>query len=641
MLNLLSSSNKYSTESLIKELINPSFNLEIIDIIYEKLNINLNSLYINDEPILLVCCKKDLYNSVLWLLENKINIELENSLKETAIFYAIYSKDSNLLNLLLEFGANLNHLNNKNRTILQESIFNANNNIIRFLMQKSINLTNCDINGNNLLFDVVELGNLNLIKKVISLKKIDINHKNKAGNAILHLENSQKNLDLALYLLNNGANPTLPNATSINFLFMACKKGQKAFHFLYRASELGFDLNIKNSDNKNILMVAIEYFLSLGKSQQKESQAELIKQMINLDIKVQTLDSNNETIIFNITRSLDRDLIHYFLNNLEDLNLNRQNMEGFTVLFILLLNGIENIDLIRLYIEKGASLEYENKDGINAIELLINAVLYLEDQIILEEKYSKYIDHNAQYKDLLESIIKTYKFDINKLNSKGVPLFFSSILNFNIPLFKILKTKSTNLNIIDKEGNNIIFALLNQELLKKTEERRKLLITIKNLVNAGVDVNYQKDEQTALAFAIINDMEDVVKLLLDLRSDLTITDDKGRTLIHTTIFKGREKYIKYITNYSAKILDIPDSFGVKPINYAAFMGKKDVVLELINLGSTINNPNKKSPSILKFLKKYHNNILSLDLEIEDTSSKANLSRLAQNMIIEFDIDIFK
>ena len=32
------------------------------------------------------------------------------------------------------------------------------------------------------------------------------------------------------------------------------------------------------------------------------------------------------------------------------------------------------------------------------------------------------------------------------------------------------------------------------------------------------------------------------------------------------------------------------------------MGKKSVVLELIDLGASINNSNKKSPNILEFLK---------------------------------------
>ena len=99
--------------------------------------------------------------------------------------------------------------------------------------------------------------------------------------------------------------------------------------------------------------------------------------------------------------------------------------------------------------------------------------------------------------------------------------------------------------------------------------------------------------------AILNDKDDILKLLLDLRANTNFVDEKGRNLIHTTIFKDKEKYIKIISQYNNTIINQADSFGAKPINYAAFMGKKSVVLELIDLGASINNGNKKSPNILE------------------------------------------
>src|SRR5574344_890705 len=390
MLGLLGA-KKFSNDDLIKELLNPTLNLENLNKIKEKSKIDLNSLSLNGEPILIACCKKDLYNSCLWLLENKIDLELENNLKESAIFYTIYSKDSKLLETLLEFGANLNHLNNKNRTVLQESIHNANKKIVRFLIEK-----------------------------------IDLNHKNKIGDTILHLDNCYKNLDLAIYLLNQGADPTIPNNKSISYLFFSATKGLEAFSFIKRAAELGFNLNIKNHENKN----------------------------------VQAMDNKNETIFFNITRSLDRDLIHYLLNNLEKLNLNRQNLEGLTVLSILILNGISNMDLIKLYIEKGANLEFKNRDNVCVVETLINIILHLENEQNLDLIYKENLNQNAQYKDILEALTKSYNLDFNRLNSKNKPLFFDCLLNFNFSLFKILRTKNLQINSTDINGNNIIFHLL-------------------------------------------------------------------------------------------------------------------------------------------------------------------------------------
>ena len=140
---------------------------------------------------------------------------------------------------------------------------------------------------------------------------------------------------------------------------------------------------------------------------------------------------------------------------------------------------------------------------------------------------------------------------------------------------------------------------------------------------------------------ILNDKDDILKLLLDLRANTNFVDEKGRNLIHTTIFKDKEKYIKIISQYNNTIINQADSFGAKPINYAAFMGKKSVVLELIDLGASINNANKKSPNILEFLKRYHKNILNLSFGVDDSNNKSNLNKLAENMILEFEIDISK
>ena len=389
-------------------------------------------------------------------------------------------------------------------------------------------------------------------------------------------------------------------------------------------------------------MKAVEHFLEIQNREEKDSQSELIKALVHQNINVQAMDNKNETIFFNITRSLDRDLIHYLLNNLEKLNLNRQNVEGLTVLSILILNGIANMDLIKLYIEKGANLEFKNRDNVCVVETLINIILHLENEQNLDLIYKENLNQNAQYKDILEALTKSYNLDFNRLNSKNKPLFFDSLLNFNFSLFKILRTKNLQINSTDINGNNIIFHLLEKDLEKRVENRRVLLNTIKNLIVAGVDINAKNDRGiTALEFAILNDKDDILKLLLDLRANTNFVDEKGRNLIHTTIFKDKEKYIKIISQYNNTIINQADSFGAKPINYAAFMGKKSVVLELIDLGASINNANKKSPNILEFLKRYHKNILNLSFGVDDSNNKSNLNKLAENMILEFEIDISK
>ncbi|PKN14621.1 MAG: hypothetical protein CVU67_04695, partial [Deltaproteobacteria bacterium HGW-Deltaproteobacteria-24] len=102
MFEMLLNKAKATEENFFKELLNQNMNLEKLNKIYKELKLDLNSLYFQDEFILHYCCKKDLFQAVLWLISNGINIEFENSQKETAIFYAIHAKSSAILQTLID-----------------------------------------------------------------------------------------------------------------------------------------------------------------------------------------------------------------------------------------------------------------------------------------------------------------------------------------------------------------------------------------------------------------------------------------------------------------------------------------------------------------------------------------------------------
>ena len=62
--SLLTKNKKFTQDDLIQELINPNSSSEKLNQIYNFLKIDLNSLQIDEEPILHVCCKKDIFESV-------------------------------------------------------------------------------------------------------------------------------------------------------------------------------------------------------------------------------------------------------------------------------------------------------------------------------------------------------------------------------------------------------------------------------------------------------------------------------------------------------------------------------------------------------------------------------------------------
>lgn len=639
MLSILSNEKKIAPDDLIQELINPESTNEVLDEIYKITKVDLNSLNFNDEPILHVCCKKDIYISVLWLLENKIDINIQNEHQETALFYAIYSRNSSLLQMLVDFGANINQLNISNRTALQESLNSANGTVIRYLLQVTTLIDNIDVHGNNLLFDAVVNGNENTIKQIASFSQIDINHINKAGNTVLHLSNVLHNISLAELLIDLGVNPTIPNQKGESYLFYLVQNGAKYIKLIKKISSFKYDLNLKNKSNKNILMEAVCTFLQIPSSNDtsKDGQRLLIKELFDLNIDIEARDNNKENVSFYITRSEDKDLISSLFSNFK-IDLNIQNNEGFSPFLYMVLSGNKNKELIKLYLDKGANANLKTVHNKSVIEILINIILHLENNQELEQTFINLLEQNAEYKQVLELIFRHSNVDLNALNSLGEPLFFKSILNFNFRLFAILKLKNLDLKKKDKDGNNIIFRLINHNNNDLIKDKKLYLNTLRTLINTGIDINAKNNNGlTALHIAISQKCEYTIQLLLNLSADYFATDKNGRTIMHMLVLNNSSKYFNLVHNLNKGLVEIVDSFGVKAINYAAFMGKAELVLEMIKQGCEIDNSIKKHPSILKFLEKFHSNLLSLSKKAKNEIDEEKLKRLVDNMKKEFEV----
>ena len=630
----------YSEEELVKELLSHTFNLEKVNKIINSISVDLNTLSFNDELVFHLCCKKDLFQAVLWFLDKRIDIEVQNSQKETAIFYAIHSKSSAILQVLIENKANINHLNMYNRTALQDAVISANSNrVVNYLLEVTSNISNCDIHGNNLIFDAIANGNFELIKKIASIDKIDINQVNEDGHTVLHKESVLRNTPLAIALMEAGANPTILDKNGNSFLFLVLSKGLESLEIIEKAVRLKYDINTKNSQNKTLLMECINLYLNTPEENQelRNSHLEMAKELMRLGVNVDSVDNRNENAFFLVTRSENKELINIFLENC-NINLNHKNIDDETVLSILVLRGIKTAELIKYYLQKGANPDIQNVDEKTIIEILLDIILHLQNKKELDFKYESQLNSDAEYPTVLELILTNSTIDLNNYNSKGEPLFFDSIIYFNFKLFKLLRIKNINLNQKDKDGNNIIFKLMEENYKDLIPDKKLYLNTIKSLINSGVDINAKnKEGLTALHIAVGEKCEYTLRLLLEMRADCSATDNKGRTIMHTCIWKNTSKYFSLINQYNKEIINTPDSFGIRPINYAAFMGKKDLVIKMLDSGASVNNPFKKDPKILQFLEKFHPNIINLTSNIESSVDKNNLNLLSSNMIKEFEI----
>lgn len=640
MLKGFISKKNYTEEDLLKELLNPVFDQKKIDTVFKSSNIDINWQNNNKETFLHICSKAGFLESVKWLLNKDVNTEIQNLENETALFYSLHSNNLPLITLLVECGANVNHLNIHKRSLIQEAIISSNNRLVNYLISQSKNLSNEDRYGNNLIFDAISNGKKEIIDLVASLDEVDINHINHEGNTVLQQEVVLRNNKLAIDLMQLGANPTIVDKNGKNFLFYTISKGYKNVEILEKAVELGCDINTRSSDNTTILIESINHFLNTpnDKQEERENHLLMIKELITKGVEIEAIDDKNETAFFAATRSADVKLIDIFLTN-NNISINHQNIQGETVLSILVLMGIPNIKTIIKFLEYNANPNIKNTKGKNCIEILSDIVLFFQNHKEIDPEIEQKLDLNGEYLTVLNKIVEHSKIDFNQLNSKGKPLFFDSILYFNMNLFKVFRDASIDINLRDKDNHNIIFELMDYNYSHSSKkDKKQYLDMMQNLINIGVDINAKNHEGlTPLHKSIAEKCEYTVKLLLDAKSDTLAVDNKGRSIIHNCIWKDTTRYFKLIHSYNPDIINIPDKFGLKPINYAAFMGKKDLIIQMLDAGALVNNAHKKDEKILQFFEKFHKNIINIEDNVKSEVDRKSLRLLANAMIKEFNI----
>lgn len=628
----------FTVEDLNEELLKPTFKLNNIEEIYASYP-NLTNINNNGESILHLCVKKGLSESVNWLLEKKIDINIENNEEITALFYTVYLRNTQIIRLFLKYNADINKVNSYKRTLLQEAVIISNDRLIDFLLPLTKDINNCDIYGNNIIFDAVANGSSELLKKIASIKGVNINQVNKENKTILQKEAVLINTKLAIILMDLGADPTIIDQNGKNFLFYAVSQGIKSAEIIDEAITLGCNINARSKFNTTILIESLDNYLICEDLNQKSEHFEMLKKLLEANVEINILDEEGESEFFKIIRSEDDELIELFTNLKPigiEVDIDHRNNKGETILMIMALRGIKSIKHITELL-KIANPNIKDNNQETIIVKLIEIILHLQSHKNISSDLKNHISGNAEYISVLKTILESSIVDFNTFDEKGKPLFYSSILYFNFPLFIILKNHGADINQNDEDGHNIIYNILEHNEHDSIKDKDIYLETLQNLINLKVDIN-QKDEKggTALHKAMNEKCEYTVKILLEAKPDFLAVDNQGRSIVHACIWKDNSRYFKLVHSYNKEVINIADKYGIRPINYAAFMGKENLVLDMLSAGALINNDNKIDEKMIKFFEKFHSNIKKLK-ENKDKANKLNLNVLISSMVKEFNI----
>lgn len=623
--NFFKKSKTHTQEDLLKELLNPYFKNEVVDEIFES-GLDLNWQNEEQEGYLHLCARKNLIHSLKWLARNKAKKNILNSEGETAMFYAVASNSVECIETLIALGMDVDFKNKYQRTPLQEAVISDKKKVLDLLIDKTKDINSVDINKRNIIFDVVSNGNINVLTKILGLDGLNINQIDIDGNTILHHRDVLKNDALSIMLMEAGANPTIKDANGKSFLFYIARKGVDSIPVLQKALSLGYDLNACTTPkNETILMDMLIAISECEVYDEKNSLVKTMKSIVSMGIDLNAKDNNGETALFYTVRHQDIENTQFLLGH-DGMDVNEKNNSGETILSIAVVVGASNMDMIATLLKFKADPNIKDRTKKSVVEKLV----------------TKSIEENPKEPNfifVLNTILENSKADLKKLNSNDEPLFFEVIIHKRFHMLKLFRQYHFDLNQEDIEGNNIIHNIIRKFREDKTMSTHDLNEILSFLISTGINVN-KKDAQgrSPLHNAIVEDWVSIIKLLLDSKADINSIDKRGRSLAHCCVWKNDIKNFKLLHSNDSKVLNIADEYGILPINYAAFMGLKELVVKMIEAGAYVNNTSEKNPEIVASLVLHKKNLDELIDEEEDSALiQRNISLLVENMKKEFHL----
>jgi ankyrin repeat protein len=663
---MLDSADQINLNKLLIELEKKTLNKNKLDTMLTTNDIKIN-MPLDDnskKTILHRMIEDNKVLSVKWLFDNHANPYIEDSLNIPAFFtFANHLKSDQMLKVLIQYNIDFNYKSSNGRTVLQDIVLNGDVSLAKKILPYIKNKFSLDNYGKNILFDALSSGNKDMIDLVYSLPDLDINIQAKNKDSLLHFV-KDGHLDIIEFLLTKGVSPTLQDSDDKNIIFYLSQRMENTVVVseISKISKL-IDLALraedaiaqKNQNGETLLLGFLKNLHKpLGEYNQKKMLSQLIETFIKSGVNIDEQDNEGNTPLLVAVEKNDLETVQLLVNNGADINL--KNKEGSTPLNIAVMKGNKDYyDMIKLLLAFEADPNIKDSKGLTLIEKILYILIYVYNyenstmpfcvsDILNKEQKEEDEDFILKYneddymKDVLEMMISYKIADLSVLDSRGNPYLFILIITQNDSLAKLLIRYGADINQENKDGKNILQYYLDfaseNEIEDSIVNKR-----IKDIVKFGVNLDHRDEHGgTILHNTVLKHPLTITKNIHKCGANIDVSDHKGRTLLHNAIWANNLETMKYIIQNNRALLNTPDKLGILPINYAAFIGSKELVCYLIKEKSYVNNIHEIPQYMINFLKRFHKNIKELEqLKTLSPQDKKDIKILLENMKKEFNI----
>lgn len=386
------------------------------------------------------------------------------------------------------------------------------------------------------------------IKYLIEQTGNKVNQTDDEGRSYIYPAASKGNIEIMEYLIGKGTNVNMVDSTGATALTYAAASGQT---------------------DKRIY----DIFIREGSNPAKEK------------------DRNGANVLLLIARFVQNvTLINYFVDKGVDIKSTDSN--GSTVFDYALRGG--HVDVLKALIAKG--VKYDTNGAVAAamgqrgsagpslelFQYLESLKLNLKATTETGDNALHYLAGKPKQAALINYLISK-GVDVNKANEDGkTPLINASMANNDLETISVLARATKNINEPDNKGATALAYAVSEN----TPEVVKLLL------DKGAEVQLENKEGDNMAYYLLSSFdhnpegfETKLKLLQAKGFDVAATLPNGNNLYHLAVVNNSLPLLKRIESFAVDV-NAKNKDGLTPLHKAALIAKNDAILKyLLSIGA--------------------------------------------------------
>ena len=539
--------------------------------------------------------------------------------------------------------------------------------LFQYLIENESDVFSKTKNGRSCFHIAAEEGYLKICRVLLENYNFDVHERDDDGLAVLHNAALAGDLELFLYLMENGSD-----------VFSKTKDGRSCFHLAAEKGHLkicklllknyNFDIHARDDDMFTVMLRAscsddlelLEYLIQNGSDilsktkhggsclhlAAKNGHLKICKALLEkYNFDIHATDDSSWTALHGAAWSGDLELLQYLIENGSDIF--SETNDGRSCLHLAAKRGhlkicralLQNYNL-DMYARDDSGLYVLHHAAWSGYLELFQYLIEKGSDIFIKTKNNSSCLHFAAKVGSLKIcrvVLQNYNFDINARDDDGLTILHSAAWSGDSELLQYLIEKGSDVYSKTKNGRSCLHIAAEQGHLKIC----RMLLTHYNFA-----IHERDDDGLAVLHnaALGGDLE-LFQYLIENGSDVFSKTKNGRSCFHIAAEEGYLKICRVLLeNYNFDVHEIDDD-GLAVLHNAALAGDLELFQYLIESGSDVFSKTTDGRSCLHIASRQgHLKVCrallqnyNFDISVRDDSGWSVLHHAA----CSFDLEIFQ